>query len=82
MESLTESRPDIASLFDFESPTPCMLYSILDGPNRGEILVDSAARPTQAVVRNGVGLTFISPGADPAFAMEALAVLRETGMVG
>ena len=44
--------PEILELFDITKPTMPRAFNVLEGLNRGEILVDDPRRPTTAVVRD------------------------------
>jgi GNAT superfamily N-acetyltransferase len=46
--------PDILALFDITKPTMPRAFNVLEGLNRGQILIDDPAQPTTAVVRDGL----------------------------
>jgi GNAT superfamily N-acetyltransferase len=46
--------PEIIGLFDLVKPTMPRALLVLEGLNRGQILVDDLAHPTSAVVRDGM----------------------------
>jgi GNAT superfamily N-acetyltransferase len=46
--------PEILALFDITRPTMPRAFNVLEGVNRGQILVDDLKRPSAAVVRDGM----------------------------
>jgi GNAT superfamily N-acetyltransferase len=49
-----EVTPEILALFDITKPTVPRAFHVLEGVNRGQILVDDMNRPSSAVVRDGM----------------------------
>jgi hypothetical protein len=46
--------PEILALFDITKPTMPRAFNVLEGLNRGQILVDDPEQPTSAVVRDSI----------------------------
>ena len=46
--------PDVLALFDITKPTMPRALNVLEGLNRGQILIDDPAQPTTAVVRDAM----------------------------
>lgn len=46
MHSLPATRPDLLRLFETETHCRALLFSILEGHNPGEILVDNPEQPS------------------------------------
>jgi GNAT superfamily N-acetyltransferase len=46
--------PEILALFDISKPTMPRAFNVLEGVNRGQILVDDLKKPSAAVVRDGM----------------------------
>lgn len=46
--------PEILTLFDITKPTMPRAFNVLEGLNRGQILVDDLTRPASGVVRDGM----------------------------
>ena len=81
MYSLPATRPDLLRLFATETHCRSLLFSILEGRNPGEILVDNQEQPSQCIIRSGVRMTFASRNVSQGFLDEAIARLRTTGGV-
>jgi GNAT superfamily N-acetyltransferase len=80
--TLPQTRPELVELFDETTPGATMLYPMLEGRCPAGIRVDDLAKPSQCLIRNGVGVTFASRGISQAFLEEAMADLRATRGVG
>lgn len=50
--SVDQLTPEILSLFDLNKPTMPRAFNVLEGVNRGQIVVDDPVHPTWAVVRD------------------------------
>ena len=81
MHILQDTRPDLPRLFGWDTHNRGLLFSILEGRNPGEILVDNPEHPSQCIVRSGVPLTFASLDVSQSFLDEAIEYLRTTGDV-
>ena len=75
--------PDLLALFDIHKPTMPRAFNVLEGLNRGQILVDDLEHPTCAAVRDGMYGTLYFGGKISAPLVEALVQhFRELGEVG
>lgn len=75
--------PTILSLFDFTKPTMPRAFNVLEGLNRGQILVNDLAHPTWAVVRDVIYGTLYFGGQVHADLVATLVpFFRELGEVG
>lgn len=81
MHILQSTRPDLPRLFERDTHNKGLLFSILEGRNPGEILVDNPEQPSQCIVRSGITMTFVSRDVSQSFLDEAIARLRTTGGV-
>lgn len=75
--------PEILALFDLSKPTIPRAFNVLEGVNRGHILVDDLVHPTWATVRDSVYGTLYFGGQMNAFLLVSLVNhFREIGEVG
>src|SRR5512144_2475043 len=75
--------PKIASLFDFTKPTMPRAFNVLEGFNRGQILVDDAIHPSWAVVRESIYGSLYFGGQVTASLVDSLVkYFRPSGQVG
>ena len=75
--------PELLALFDITKPTMPRAFSVLEGVNRGQILVDDPRDPTSAVVRDGMYGTLYFGGHMSAPLLAALVqYFRGVGEVG
>lgn len=81
MHTLTPTSPLLPPLFEANIPNHPILFALLAGHFPGEALVDSAERPTAALVRTPDGITFPSAGAPHPFVNAGIAQLRQSGPV-
>jgi GNAT superfamily N-acetyltransferase len=64
--------PEILALFDITKPTMPRAFNVLEGLNRGQILVDDPEQPTSAVVRDSLYGTLYFGGNISAGLIESL----------
>jgi hypothetical protein len=75
--------PEILALFDITKPTMPRAYNVLEGVNRGQILVDDPGRPTSAVVRDGMyGTLYFGGHMNPSQVASVVQYFRGMGEVG
>ena len=75
--------PEILALFDISKPTMPRAFNVLEGLNRGQILVDDLAKPALAVVRDSMYGTLYFGGDVSASLITALVQhFRRIGEVG
>jgi RimJ/RimL family protein N-acetyltransferase len=75
--------PEILSLFDLTKPTMARAFNVLEGLNRGQILVDDPAHPTTAVVRDVIyGTLYFGGNVNPGLVTALVRHFREIGEVG
>ena len=75
--------PEILALFDITRPTMPRAFNVLEGLNRGQILVDYPSQPTSAVVRDGMYGTLYFGGTMSAVLLASLVQnFRRIGEVG
>jgi RimJ/RimL family protein N-acetyltransferase len=75
--------PGILSLFDITRPTVPRAFNVLEGLNRGHILVDHLERPTIAVVRDIIyGTLYFGGDVSPSLVASLVWHFRESGEVG
>jgi hypothetical protein len=78
-----EITPAILDLFDLTRPTMPRAFNVLEGMNRGHILVDDPMQPTRAVMREDVYGTLYFGGQVDALQVASLVQqFREIGEVG
>lgn len=78
-----EVTPVILDLFDFTRPTMPRAFNVLEGLNRGQILVDDPTRPTRAVVREGLyGTLYFGGDVSASLVASLIEHFRQTGEVG
>jgi RimJ/RimL family protein N-acetyltransferase len=76
-------KPLISSMFDLTKPTMPRAFNVLEGVNRGQILVDDLARPNQAVVRETTyGTLYFGGHVDAELVQSTVQNFREIGEVG
>ena len=81
--SASQVTPEILALFDFTRPTMPRAFNVLEGVNRGQILVDDLTHPEWAVVRDGTYGTLYLGGRVNAGLLSAVVLqFREIGEVG
>lgn len=83
--SITQEQvtPEILALFDITKPTMPRAFNVLEGLNRGQILVDDPARPTTAVVRDGMyGTLYFGGNVSASLIASLVPYFREMGEVG
>lgn len=78
-----EVTPAVLSLFDITKPTMPRAFNVLEGLNRGQILVDDLARPNQAVVREATyGTLYFGGNVDAELVGSTVQYFRQIGEVG
>jgi RimJ/RimL family protein N-acetyltransferase len=75
--------PQIFALFDLTKPTMPRAFNVLEGLNRGQILVDDPARSTMAVVRDGMyGTLYLGGNVSASLIASLVEYFRQIGEVG
>ena len=78
-----ELTPATIALFDRTKPTMPRAFNVLEGTARGQILIDDAARPSWAVVRDGIyGTLYLGGQFTPALLATVVDHFRKQGEVG
>lgn len=73
----------LMSLFDITRPTMPRAFNVLEGMNRGQILVDNLAQPRQAVVRDTTyGTLYFGGAVDLELVGSMVQYFRQIGEVG
>lgn len=79
----SQVTPEILALFDITKPTMPRAFNVLEGVNRGHIVVEEAAHPSWAMVRDGTYGTLYFGGQVNGTLLSALVDdFRATGGVG
>ncbi len=75
--------PEILALFDVTKPTMPRALNVLEGVNRGQILVNESTRPTLAVVRDGMyGTLYFGGNVNASLISSTVQRFRSMGEVG
>jgi hypothetical protein len=75
--------PEILALFDISKPTMPRAFNVLEGLNRGQILVDDLEQPALAVVRDGMyGTLYFGGHVSAALTASLVQHFRQLGEVG
>ena len=75
--------PEILSLFDLSKPTMPRAFNVLEGLNHGQIIVDDAAHPSWAVVRESTyGTLYFGGEVDAVVVSLMVEHFRQFGEVG
>jgi GNAT superfamily N-acetyltransferase len=75
--------PEILALFNITKPTMPRAFNVLEGLNRGQILVDDLAQPALAVVRDGMyGTLYFGGNVSASLIVSLVEHFRGIGEVG
>lgn len=75
--------PRLLSLFDLTKPTMLRAFNVLEGLNRGHILVDDPLQPTWAVIRDAIyGTLYFGGQVDADLVASLVSHFRPIGEVG
>ena len=78
-----EVSPTIQALFDITKPTMPRAFQVLEGLNKGQILVDDLERPSKAVVRDGMyGTLYFGGEVNAPLIASLVQSFRQIGEVG